>query len=81
MSTARINVHLANPARIGALLRAARELRGESLPALAHRMSMRSTGHLARVECGHVSMRIETLAAICSALDITIADLFTEGRS
>jgi len=64
---------------LGAKIRAARKHRGWTLEALATRSGL-STGFLSQVERELTTLSIVSLSAICRALDLPMASLFSSNR-
>lgn len=65
---------------LGTAIRSHRQAKGLTIEALAHKAGM-STGHVGRIEQGHVNPRWDTLCALASALDMPLAELFDDAPS
>jgi len=63
---------------VGERIRFYRKERGLSQEELAYRASLHST-YIGQLERGEKNATIESLAKVCSALDITLADFFESG--
>lgn len=60
---------------VGETIRSYRKERGLSQEELAHRASLHNT-YIGQLERGEKNATIESLAKVCTALDITLAELF-----